>query len=224
MLVDEAPAEEGGDQEQQAEDRGPAHVVRPHHLHVEAHEHRDRDRRPDRERAPWALPQRVDDDEREHGDQDDHDREHADQGGEAAERTDLLLRHLAERAAVVAEAAAENAEILHRAAEDDAGEDPERPGQIAELRRQRRPDQRARAGDGGEVVAEDDPAIGGNEVAAVVDALGGSGIRGVEREELGGDEGAVEAVGDRVDRDRGDDEPDGVDGLAARGSASMAIA
>ena len=45
------------------------------------------------------------------------------------------------------------------------------PGQIAELRRQRRADQRPGPGDGGEVVAEDHPAVGGHEVAAVVDAL-----------------------------------------------------
>ena len=47
------------------------------------------------------------------------------------------------------------------------------PGQVAELRGERRADQRARPGDGREVMAEDDPAVGGHEVAAVVQPLGG---------------------------------------------------
>ena len=105
-----------------------------------------------------------------------------------ADRADLLLRHLPERAAVAAQAAAEDAEVLHRAAEHDAGEDPQRPRQIAELRRQRRPDQRSRAGDRGEVMAEHDPAVGRNEVAPVVDALRRRRSRVVEREQLGGEE------------------------------------
>src|SRR5439155_4793616 len=62
--------------------------------------------------------------------------------GEAAERPDLVLRHLPERAAVAAEAAAQDAEVLHRAAQHHAGQDPERAGQITELRRERRADQR----------------------------------------------------------------------------------
>ena len=65
----------------------------------------------------------------------------------------------------------EDAEVLHRAAEHDADEDPERAGQVAELRRERRADQRPGPGDGREVMAEDDPAVGRHEVAAVVDAL-----------------------------------------------------
>ncbi len=52
-----------------------------------------------------------------------------------------------------------------------AYEDPQRAGQVAELGGQRRADQRAGAGDRGEVVAEHDPAVGRHEVAAVVEAL-----------------------------------------------------
>ena len=49
------------------------------------------------------------------------------------------------------------------------------PGQIAELRGEHRADERPGAGDGGEVVAEDDPFIGGLEIVAVAQAFGGSG-------------------------------------------------
>ena len=56
----------------------------------------------DREQAPRAVAQRVDDDQREHGEQDDHDREDRDHRRQAGDRVDLLLRHLAERLAVAA--------------------------------------------------------------------------------------------------------------------------
>jgi hypothetical protein len=51
------------------------------------------------------------------------------------------------------------------------------------------------------MVAEDHPAVRGHEVAPVVDALRRRLPIRIEREELGGQEGAVEAVGDGVDRD-----------------------
>ena len=103
----------------------------------------------------------------------------------------------------------------NRAAEDDAGEDPERPRQIAELRRQGRADERPRPRDRREVVTEHDPAVRRHEVAAVVDALGRRLPAVVEREEPCREKDAIETVGNRVHGDRCDDEPDGVHGLAA---------
>ena len=49
----------------------------------------------------------------------------------------------------------EDHEVLHGAAEHDARDEPERAGQEAELRGERRTDERARAGDGREVMAEE---------------------------------------------------------------------
>ena len=94
-------------------------------------------------------------------------------------RAELIARHLAEAAAVAARGQQQDRHVLDAAADDGADQDPQRAGQIAELRGERRADQRAGAGDGGEVVAEDDPAMGRHEVAAVVEALGGRGARGV---------------------------------------------
>jgi hypothetical protein len=68
--------------------------------------------------------------------------------------------------------------VLHTAAEHRTDEDPERARQIAELRRERRADQRTGAGDGGEVVAEYDPLVGRHEVAAVVEAFRRRGAGG----------------------------------------------
>ena len=89
------------------------------------------------------------------------------------------------------------------------------PGQVAELRGEHRADQRPRARDRGEVVAEEHPAVGRHEVAAVAEPLGGGGAAVVEPEDPVGEEAAVEAVGDEVGADGGDHEPGGADGLAA---------
>ena len=69
---------------------------------------------------------------------------------------------------------------------------------------------------GGEVVAEDDPSVGGNIVAAVGLAVCRRLAVRVEREDAHREKGAVIAVGDRIGRDRCDHEPGGVDRLAAR--------
>ena len=88
------------------------------------------------------------------------------------------------------------------------------PGQVAELGGQHRADQRARAGDRGEVVAEEHPAGGRHEVAAVGQPLGRRGPAVVEAEDPVGEEAAVEAEGDEVGADGGEDEPGGADRLA----------
>ena len=128
---------------------------------------------------------------------------------------DLLLRHLAERLAVAADRRAEDDEVLDGAAERHADDDPDGAGQEAELRGERRTDQRAGAGDGREVVTEHDPAVGRHEVAAVVEPLGRRRASGVEREDLGRDDPAVEPVGDEVRADGRGEEPGGADLFAA---------
>ena len=72
------------------------------------------------------------------------------------------------------------------------------------------------AGDRREVVAEEHPSVRRHEVAAVVEPLGRRRARGVELEHRVGDEPRVEAVGDEIGADRGDDEPRRADRLAAR--------
>ena len=130
-------------------------------------------------------------------------------------RAQLGLDHVAERAAVAARGDEQDHEVLHRAGEDDAGQDPQRAGQIAHLRGQHRADQRAGAGDGREVVAEQDVLVGRHVIEAVVVLDGRRDAVRVEPQHRRGDEQAVEAVGDQVDADGGDDQPDGVDGFAA---------
>ena len=63
--------------------------------------------------------------------------------------------------------------VLHRAGEDHADDDPDRAGQVAHLGGEHGPDQRAGAGDRGEVVAEQDAPVRRLEVHVVVEPLGG---------------------------------------------------
>ena len=162
---------------------------------------RDRNREPDRHGAPRARLERIHDDQRRARREDDHDAEHRDERRDTGDRSDLLARHLAERLAVAAHGRCEDDEVLNRAAEHDADDDPDGAGQIAELRGERGPDERAGAGDRREMVAEDDPAIRRHEVAPVVEPLRRRRTLGVEREDLGGDQLAVEAVGDGIAAD-----------------------
>ena len=147
---------------------------------VDAHQKRDRNRHRDGECSPGAGLEGVDHDERAHAEQDDHDADDGDVRDEAAEAADFGFGHFGEGFAVAANGEQQDHEILHAAAEDRARENPESAGKIAELCGEDGADQRAGAGDGGEVMSEDDPLVGAHEVAAILEALGGSGAQGVE--------------------------------------------
>src|SRR5207237_5381692 len=127
-----------------------------------------------RHRAPGTRPQSIHNDEAEHGDEHYHNPEHSDERRVAGHRSDLLLRHLAERLSIAPNRGGENDEILDRAAKDDADDDPDRAREKSELRGQRWTDQRAGASNGREMMAKDDPAIRRHVVASIVQQLGGS--------------------------------------------------
>ena len=133
------------------------------------------------------------------------------------DRVDFLLRHLAERLAVAPHRRAEDDEVLHRAAEHDAGDQPERAGQETELRGQRRADERARA--------RRSPRSGGRRAPICWSARSrgrcssrsaGVARLAIEPEDTPADEPRVEAIGDRVGAEPGDDDPCRADRLAAR--------
>jgi len=129
----------------------------------------------------------------------------------------FFLEHLAEGFAVAPEGAEEDDHVLHGAAEHDADEDPEGAGEIAELGGEDGADERAGAGDGGEVVAENDPFIGAAIVAAVGAGFAGGGAAAIEGEDAGGEPAGIEAVADGVGAEGGGEEGRGIDGLGALG-------
>src|SRR6185503_18844612 len=93
---------------------------------------------------------------------------------------------------------------------------PECSGQKSELRGERWSDQRPRPRDRREVVAEDDPPIGGSEVATIVESHRRRRTSWIQREDSARDELAIEPVRHRVGAERGHEEPGSVDGLSAR--------
>src|ERR1035441_2511533 len=63
--------------------------------------------------------------------------------------------------------------------------------------------------------SEDDPFVGGNEIAAILQTLRGSSAQRVEGQHFGGNETAVKAVAHSVGAEGGNDQPERVDLFAA---------
>lgn len=143
-----------------------------------------------------ALGQGLDHDQRQHREDDDHDQEATEQGDGARDAAHLLAHHVAQRATVAAGGEEQDHEVLHGTGQHHAGDQPQRAGQVAHLRGEYRADQRAGAGDGGEVVTEQNVLVGRDVVQAVVVEHRGGGSARVQLHHLGGDEQAVVAVGD----------------------------
>src|SRR5699024_1588905 len=68
-------------------------------------------------------------------------------------------------------------------------------------------------GDGGEVVAEEHAAVGGDEVLAVIDVFGRGGAVVLRLDHLVLDESGVEGEGDDIGAHGGEHEPHGVEGF-----------
>ena len=128
------------------------------------------------------------------------------------DRAHLHADQFAERAPVAAHRDEQDHEILHRARQHDADEDPQRAGQIAHLRGQHRPDQRPRAGDRGEMVAEQDAPVGRD----VIEPVGAANRRRRSRRIDAAARGVamnlrVEAIRDQIGAERRGDDPQRVD-------------
>ncbi|MNS64272.1 hypothetical protein D3C72_973930 [compost metagenome] len=198
---------DGRHQAHEADDRDLADLARADVAQVHAHEERDGNGGGHREGAPRRMRQRLHHDQRQHGQDDHHDHEGAEQRDHARNLAQLGLHQVAQRTAVAASRDEQDREILHRAGEHHAGQDPQHAGQIAHLRGQHRADQRTRAGDGGEVVAEQHVLVGGHVVQAVVVLPCRRHARRVQLEHLARDEAAVITVCDQIYADGGNHHP-----------------
>ena len=123
---------------------------------------------------------------------------------------------IAQRAAVSTGRECEYDKILNGTGEDDPGQDPERSGKIAHLSREHRPDQRSCAGDGGEMVAEQDESIGRHIVEAVLQPHSGRYPSRIQPEHLRRDKLAVKAVSDGIGAQCRGDHPSGIHWFAPR--------
>ena len=208
-----AAADDGEDQQDDADDRDLANAAGPQIAGVQAHEDGDRDGGGDGEGSPRAFGQGLDHDQGQDGQDDDHDHQDADLGDDAGDIAHFGADHVAQRLAVAPGGHEQDHHVLHRAGQHRADQDPQHAGQIAHLGGQHRPDQRPRAGDGGEVVAEQDVPGRRHIVEAVVATDGGCRARGLQLHDLVGQEAAVEAIGDGVGADRRHHHPDRADAL-----------
>ncbi|MNQ82962.1 hypothetical protein D3C85_980310 [compost metagenome] len=212
---DQATCPDGGQQQRHAHHRDFADAPRADIAHVDAHQHRDGEGRHHSEHAPGALGQGFHHDQREHREDDDHDQEGAEQRDGARHLAHFLAHQLAQRASVTAAGNEQHDEVLHRPGKDHAGDQPERAGQVAHLRGEHRAHQRAGAGDGGEVVSEENVLVGRHIVQAIVMDDRRRCPGGVQLHHPGGNEQAVVSVGDQVEGDGGYHYPQGVDRFAA---------
>jgi hypothetical protein len=117
-----------------------------------------------------------------------------------------LVRQLGDRPGLVSDRADQRRQVVHATHEDGADHDPEEGRHPAEEEAgEDRTDDGARAGDGGEVVAEEDGCAGGHVVDAVALELGGDQPPVVELE-AAREIAAVEAVSRREGDGRGDEQ------------------
>ena len=121
----------------------------------------------------FLAPERLDDDEAQARQGDDDDEEDGQRAAMPAGRPISCRASLGQALAAAPDRERQHEHVLHGAGEADADDQPEQPRQVAELDRQHRADQRPGAGDGGEVVAEQDPLVGRVVVLAVVELVCG---------------------------------------------------
>src|SRR5882724_2528840 len=209
------PCDDGEKNERDAHDRSFEDAAGADETKIQTKQDRDGNRHRERERGPRRGLEGVHYDETDDGEENRHDSKHSELRDEAAAFAYLFARHLAERLSIPTNRAEKNDEILHAARERRAGNQPERTRQVTELRGERGANERAGARDGGEMVAEEDPLVGGHEVAAVVVPFAGRSACVIERENLCGNERGIQAERDEIATDRGDDKPDGVQRFAA---------
>ena len=210
------PAAAGHGQHQQCDtDQRPLdHAAGSEAAHVQPHQHGDGDGSGHRCRGPRAVLHGVHDHQPQHRDEDDHDGQDAQQRGIAPHGAQLVAGHLPEGTAVSSGGEEQDDEILDAAAQHRTDQDPQGSRQVPELGGEGGTHQGAGPGDGSEMMAEQEPLVVGQEIPAVVEALGRGRSGRVDDQDLGGNERAIEAVSDGVNAERGDDEPAAVDGFA----------
>ena len=134
------------------------------------------------------------------GEGDDDDEEDGDGGRRRRRPGHLLAGDVGERAAATAGRGPENDEVVDRARQADAGDEPDQPGSVAELRGQDRTDEGTGPCDGREVMAEEDEPVCRVIVVAVVpNVVRRRHAAVVERHDPRRDERAVIAVRDHQD-------------------------
>ncbi len=117
--------------------------------------------------------QGLDDHDAQSGQRDDDHVQDGDRRGRAGDRPKLLAGDLGQALAAATGGGRQDHHVLHGTGEAHAHHEPDQPRQVAELDGKDGADQRSGARDGGEVVAEQDPAVRGLVILAVFEGVGG---------------------------------------------------
>ena len=212
--VDELPTPYGQQQQPNTDGRDFHHPAHPPKSQIAAHEHGDGNGCAHGEYPPGTLRQRLDDHQSQNRQQDNHDGQNRRHADDARSGVQFLLHHLGERLAVAAHRTEQDDEILHRSPQHHPNQNPQRPGQVTELGRQHRADQRSGPRDGREMMAEHNPFVRLDVVPTVLVDLAGRGPSVVEREHARADPLRVEPIADGVGTERRQQEIHRVDRLA----------
>ena len=214
-VSDPPSGEDRDDEEGAARDRDLCDLSRLNVAEPQPHSEGDRNRAADGEDAPRGFREGVDADHREDGEDDHEHDEDDDHGHRSADASDFVACHLAEGAPASPHGEEEHEHVLDRPGDAHAEDDPQRSGKVPHLGGQDRADERAGAGDGGEMVAVEHHSVGGVEILAVVDSFRRGCVGVVGPHDLALNIERVKAVGDGVCAHRGYDEPYCVDLFAA---------
>ena len=95
---------------------------------VKAHQESHRHGCGNGEGTPRAAFERIHDYQTHHREQNNHDDQHGEERRKTAYLADLFARHLAKGFAIAAHGSEEDDEVLHRAAQDGADDDPQGSG------------------------------------------------------------------------------------------------
>ena len=188
-------AEDDGQQGQgDADDGAFFNAARAQELHINTDENSNRNGHADGERTPRAVVQGVDDDDGHAGHSQDVEEQDGEGRSQASLVTNLGFCDLSDGFAIVTHGAEEDDHVVDSTGEDAADEDPQGTGQITELSGNDRAYERAGTGDSGEVMAKDDVLVGRHVVVAVFKAEGRRDLVLIDRQDFGGNEGAIETV------------------------------
>ena len=151
--------------------------------------------------------------QRQNRQQDRHDSDDPDDGGRAADGAEFVADHLTQRAAPSSGGDPQHEVVLHTSGEYRADDDPDGARQITHLHGKHRADQRTRARDRGEVMAEQHPPVGRHVVGVVFEHFCRCCVIVARADDLQLDQPGIEPETDHIGADRRDDEPHRVDRL-----------
>ena len=164
----------------------------------------------DREHAPGALVQGVDDHLRRGSQRGHHDEQHGDRGGDAHDGSQQVSGDFWQRLPILPHRGQEHDEVVDPAGQARADHNPAEAGKIAPLRGQDRPNQRPRARNGRKVDAEQHQPPRGVIIDVVAEPVGRRDAPVVQNGHFCRQKGPIEPIGHQKRGQGGNHQPERV--------------